>query len=165
MRERVIAIDPGERAGWAAAIVEENRISSIEHGVLAQTEMALELARCQGIQPTEDPPLQLWRQYGVIVYETWRPRPKNGSMNWIQGNQLLSAQLVGQIRLLGRLSGAKLVGYGPDKKTVALASMPGALRARMDGCHEQHDQDALMHLWMYAWDNWATTTPDKFDID
>jgi hypothetical protein len=85
-------------------------------------------------------------------------------MNWIQGDQLLSAQLVGQIRLVGWLSGAKLVGYGPDRKRVAMASMPDALKARMADCHEQHDQDALMHLWLYAFENWVTD-PANVTID
>ena len=144
MSESVIAIDPGERAGWASAVVSENRIEGIEHGVLPCKEMAVDLAGNQAVQAAPACPDDE-RAFDAIVYETWRPRPKNGSMNWIQGDQLLSAQLV---------------GYGPDKKTVALASMPGTLRARMDDCHEQHDQDALMHLWLYYFDTWFTGEED-----
>jgi hypothetical protein len=97
-------------------------------------------------------------KYDVVVYETWRPRPIDGSMNWIQGDPLLSAQLVGQIRLCAWLAGSKLQGYGPDLKHVAVASMKGpasrAIKRRMAASSEQHDKDALMHLWYYFWRNW-----------
>lgn len=165
MPERVIAIDPGERAGWAAATLDENHVTGISHGVLPCRDMALSLAADQEIHQggcvyiDHEPP-----KFDVLVYETWRPRPVNGSMKWIQGNQLLSAGLMHQIRLLGWLSGAKLVGYGPDRKTVALTTMPGELKVRFDDCHEQHDQDALMHLWMYAFENWVTD-PSNVTID
>ena len=47
--------------------------------------------------------------------------------------------------------------YGPDQKEVAMASMPDWFRAIMDGeSYEQHDKDALMHLWLYYFDNWFT---------
>jgi hypothetical protein len=136
--------------------MDENYISDVKHGVLPCKEMALHL---NTLQFDADIPAS-----DVIVYETWRPRPKQGSMAWIQGNELLSAQLVGQIRLLGWLSGAKLVGYGPDRKHVAMKSMHADLRDRMEGCHEMHDQDALMHLWMYAFENWVTD-PANVTID
>lgn len=168
MPERVIALDPGERTGWASALVSENRISELQHGVLPQKEMAFQLAEWQAVGPIgkdDYPPEASERAFDVIVWETWRPRPKAGSMAWIQGDALLSAQHVGQIRFIGWLSGAKLVGHGPEKKTVALASMTGVLRARMEDCPEQHDADALLHLWLYAWTNWCTTTPDKVVID
>lgn len=162
MPERVIAIDPGERAGWATATMDKNSLTGIEHGVLACKDMALELTDWQGLgthKTAKGVP-----KHDVIVYETWRPRRIGGSMDWIQGNQLLSAQLVGQIRLVAWLSGARLKGYGPDRKTVAMTSMPGQLRHRMDQCPEQHDQDALMHLWMYAFENWVTD-PRNVTID
>lgn len=162
MPERVIAIDPGERAGWASATLDENSLTGIEHGVLPCKDMALELFHWQHKVSVDHP--NGGRPFDVIVYETWRPRRIAGSMDWIQGNQLLSAQLVGQIRMVAWLSKAKLKGYGPDRKTVSLTSMPGALRFRMDSCPEQHDQDALMHLWMYAFENWVTD-PRNVTID
>lgn len=164
MPERVIAMDPGHRTGWASATVAENSITDITHGVLPCKEMYLALARTQYIGRKDivtDPPLNV---ADVLVYETWRPRPQDGSMNWIQGNPLIEVQLVGQIRGLGWLSGAKLVGYGPDRKDAFTASMPEPLRQRMAACHEQHDQDALMHLWGYALENWVTD-PSNVTID
>jgi hypothetical protein len=155
MSERVIAMDPGHRTGWAEAHIEENSLAGITHGVLPCKEMALML----------DEHTTKWAGlYDAIVYETWRPRPQNGSMDWIQGNALIEVQLIGQIRLIGWRSNAKLVGYGPDRKSVALRSMPQALLDRLKGCHEQHDQDALMHLWMYAFENWVTD-PSNVTID
>jgi hypothetical protein len=157
MPEHVIAIDPGHRTGWARALVSENRIEYLEHGVLTCKEMALELHQMQ--VRCDEPSF-----YDAIVYETWRPRPQKGSMAWIQGNELIEVQLVGQIRLCGWLSGAKLKGYGPDRKRAFTASMPAAMLARFPLSHEQHDQDALMHLWMYAFENWVTD-PSNVTID
>ncbi len=156
MSERVIAIDPGERAGWASATLAENSITDIEHGVLPCKQMATILAHQQAVDDHIVGP-----DFDVIVYETWRPRPKAGSLNWIQGNQLLSAQLVGQIRLVGWLSGAKLRGYGPDRKGPFQAFIDSApwgadIKQRQADCLEQHDQDALMHLAGYFAENWWT---------
>lgn len=98
--------------------------------------------------------------FDIIVYETWRPRPIAGSMNWIQGNPLLTSQLIGMIRLIGWLSGAVLRGQGPDAKKAAFAQiesgMPGTaiLRRRIHSSTEQHDKDALAHLWRYYREHW-----------
>lgn len=81
-------------------------------------------------------------------------------MNWIQGNPLLTPQLIGMIRLIGMLSGAKLRGQGPDRKKAAFeqieSGMPGTaiLKRRIHSSNEQHDKDALAHLWAYYRDHW-----------
>ena len=103
------------------------------------------------------------REFDVIGYETWRPRPVNGSMDWIQGNPLIAAGGVHQIRLLGWLSGATLRGQGPDMKAAAFeqidSGMPGTaiLKRRIRSSNEQHDKDALAHLWAYYRDHWRNS--------
>lgn len=101
----------------------------------------------------EAPPL-----YSRIVYETWRLKPNKAKS--LIGSEMLSSQLVGMIRLTAWRSGAKLYGYGPDRKHVALGSMPDDLKARFKDSSEQHDQDALMHLWLYFFDEWFEPTED-----
>ena len=89
-------------------------------------------------------------------------------MAWIQGNQLLAAQLIGIIRVAGWLYSAELKGQGPNKKKPAVAQMEKNkagkyLLARMENCHEQHDQDAIMHLWSYFWRHWVSD-PEKIRV-
>lgn len=99
-------------------------------------------------------------EFQVVVYETWVPRPINGSMSWIQGNPLLAAQGVGAIRTLARLSGAKLRGQGPERKKAAFAQIQSGvkgtamLKRRIASSTEQHDKDAIAHLWAYVRDHW-----------
>ena len=42
--------------------------------------------------------------------------------------------------------------------------LPADLLATVKGAREQHDADALMHLWLYAFDNWVTD-PRQLTID
>lgn len=98
------------------------------------------------------------RTYDVIVAESWRPRRKDGKMDWIEGDPLLSAQHVGQIRLIADLSGARYVEQPPSNKKMYTASMPKALLDLDPLSNEQHDQDARMHLWGYFKDVWFTAS-------
>ena len=154
MPELVIAIDPGHRTGWAGAKMSENRIEWLEHGVRSCAEMGDWFYGQQRYPVT---------RFDVLVYETWRPRPQNGSMAWIQGNELIEVQLIGDLRATARRSGAKIKSYGPNRKRAFTASMPAAIKDRFAHSHEQHDQDALMHLWGYALENWVTD-PGKVEV-
>lgn len=157
--ESVIALDPGGRSGYAAAIMGEDYLELTETGVLRQDFMARWLAARQ----------RIWmdltkRHYDVIVGESWIPRRKNGSMAWIEGDPLLSAQHVGQIRLIADLSGARYVEQPPSNKEMYTASMPKALLELDADSNEQHDKDARMHLWGYFKDNWFSATVDPESV-
>lgn len=154
--ESVIALDPGGRSGYAAAIMGEDYLELTETGVLRQDFMARWLAKRQKIGWVDGPRLhyckkviggvEQWiRCYDVIVGESWIPRRKNGSMAWIEGDPLLSAQHVGQIRLIADLSGARYVEQPPSNKEMYTASMPKALLELDVDSNEQHDKDARMH--------------------
>jgi len=158
MAERVIAIDPGDvHVGWACAVVAENSLTEIAYGVTDPDEFAVRLARQQS------PPAEyLGHRYDVLVVETFRPVRKHGSMDWIEGDELLTPRLIGKIELIAELSGAKLVAQEPSRKPVGMASMPSALADRP--ISTQHDADALIHLWLYAFDNWVTD-PRKLVIE
>lgn len=153
--ERVIAIDPGDvRTGWAAATIAENSITAITYSVVPREEFTRELDMTQR--------LELWESYDVIVCETFRPVRKHGSMDWIEGDELLTARQIGAIELIAESSAAKFVPQEPSRKPVGVASMPSALADRP--VKTQHDADALIHLWLYAFDNWVTD-PRNLTID
>jgi hypothetical protein len=173
MTERVIALDPGGRSGWASATMSIDRLVVTGSGVLRQDWMARWLAAEQSvhfIQPSVEGLGKIrgvlhpdGRKHDVIVAESWRPRRKNGSMDWIEGDPLLSAQHLGQIRLIADLSGAKYVEYAPAQKPIWVASMPDKLKALDDLSSEQHDQDARMHLWGYFFTEWFSGEVDPED--
>ena len=140
---RVLAIDPGERVGWA-------------HGILTPPNAVgpgVEITG-QGVSPLKDFALKLhevFGEYDVVVYETWRLYP--GIAKSMVGNDMQPSQLVGMIRLCGWLNpGTKLVSQGANIKKTALKTMPDWLKERMSQSSEQHDQDALMHLWFFHWE-------------
>jgi hypothetical protein len=168
-RERVIALDPGGRSGWAAAVMGRDYLKVTGTGVLRQDKMARWLASAQrigrqGAQAADGQWIDTsGPSYDVIVAESWRPRRINGSMDWIEGDPLLSAQHVGQIRLIADLSGARYVEFSPSQKPIWVASMPDKLASLDDLSNEQHDQDARMHLWGYFFTEWFTGETDPED--
>lgn len=140
--------------------MDNDQLLDVAYGVLPIREMALKLYAAQA-RPADD-----YRKptYDVIVFETWKPRPINGSMDWIRGDSLLSAQFVGMLRLCGWIGLSTLVGFGPDRKTAFHASMPAELKAMAAESSEQHPADALFHLWGYFNRNWRTGRPDAVEI-
>lgn len=148
--ERVLVCDPGHRTGWAECVMDENRIAGLAHGVLGTQEMEEKV---------------LNSGFDVLVCEGWKPRPIDGSMNWIQGNPLIEVQHLGVLRYLARQARAKQKTYGPDRKRgfqKFIDTVPGlaAIGEHQRACHEQHDQDALMHLVGYFMENWVSD-PNK----
>lgn len=166
--ERVIALDPGQRTGYAIAEMSEDYFRLVESGVMPQREMALVLAKWQALDwPTErlsSVARPAVPRFNVITWESWRPRRKNGSMDWIEGDRLLPAQHVGQIRLIAWMSGAKMVEQEPADKSAFTASLPAVLDDLDQESNEQHDQDARWHLWGYFFRNWFTGTKDPNDF-
>ena len=123
---KVIAIDPGERVGWATGVVHP-----------ALKDFAVTLG--ERIQ-----------DYDVVVYEVWRLYPQMAKK--LIGNDMQPSQLIGIIRYLSWISpSTKLVSQGANIKNTAMKTMPDEIKERMSKSTEQHDQDALMHLWHYAW--------------
>lgn len=141
--ERVLAVDPGERTGWARALI------NTETGEL--TEIS------QGVSPLKDFALALHKRidtYDTLVYEVWRLYPHKAKK--LVGNDMQPSQLVGMIRLCAWLHPkVKLVSQGARIKKVADATMPDELKQRMSLSSEEHDQDALRHLWHYAWSKYG----------
>lgn len=152
--EHVLALDPGGRSGYASAYMSVDKLELWASGVLPQKDMAGWLYHSQMVEGE--------RHYDVIVCESWRPRRRGGSMDWIEGSPLIYAQHVGQIRLIATLSHAKYKEqepsdkYNPQTKEVPPASYPAVMQDVDNYSTEQHDQDARYHLWVYFFRNWFT---------
>lgn len=170
MSEHVIALDPGGRSGWASARMDADSFELTGGGVLRMDHMGRWFARKQKIGPVDGPRLHECKELGldgktelwvpcfqVMVYESWKPRRDGqGKMDWIENDELVNAQHIGQLRLIADLSGTRIVEQHPSDKPMAVATMPEPLRAINKYSNEQHDQDARMHLWLYFWRNWFT---------
>jgi hypothetical protein len=138
--ERVLAIDPGERVGWARASMDAGLMPG--HG-------GAELV--QGVTPLKDFALKLGEVFGdydTVIYETWRLYPHKAKA--LIGNDMQPSQLVGIIRYLGWINPqVKLVSQGADTKTLADKAYGSWLAPRFALSTEEHDKDALRHLVWY----------------
>lgn len=168
--KHVIALDPGERTGWASARMGPDQIEITGYGTLPRREMALHLAASQAVASLSVPEefaavAARTRLYDRMVWESWSPRPDKttGSMEWIKGDKLLSARHVGHFELIAWLSGCETREYGPDRKTGFQLTMPPQIVAIQREQSEQHPKDALMHLWGDFYVNYfsATKTPEE----
>lgn len=140
---KVIAIDPGERVGWATGVVHPDapRLEVEKHGVHALKDFAIALG-------------ERISDYDVVVYEVWRLYPHMAKH--MVGNDFQPSQLIGIIRYLTWIHPEiKLVSQGANIKKTALKTMPEDLKERMSQSSEQHDQDALQHLWHFYWSKFA----------
>jgi len=148
---RVLAIDPGERVGWAHGefIVDYHGVvqplTITGHGISFLRDGALAVHQAVVVED----------RYDVVVYETWRLRAHKAKQ--FAGNDMQSSQLIGMIRLCAWLNPrVQLVSQGPAAKTKWLKALPQhhpELQAKLDAMPSEHDHahdgDALMHLWTY----------------
>jgi hypothetical protein len=137
---RAIAIDPGERTGWAVGTVppdEPPRLLIESQGVNTIKTFAKTLGEKIG-------------DYDVVIYETWRLRPDMARK--MVGNDFQPSQLIGIIRYLCWIHpDVKIVSQGPNVKATGEKVMPEYIRERFARSSEQHDKDALMHLSHWFW--------------
>lgn len=165
---RVLALDPGERVGWARADVDESGgWKELRHGITPLKDMALAIhgaliqVRRNGplpyISENDALPLPWERKYDVVVCEDWRLRP--GKERLFIGSSFPAVQFIGMVRLCCWLSNTKLVMQGADTKSTADKTLK-ALWPEMyetvtqSGSHDdQHDLDAIRHLWFFTYRN------------
>lgn len=141
MSELVLVIDPGDRTGWARAVIDDGQIIEVSQGVAPLKDFALKLEKVVG-------------SYDVIAYETWRLRPDKAKA--MIGNDFQAVQLVGMVRLLAWLHPTvKLVSLGANIKETGRKVMPPILRKRLPHSTEEHDKDALDLLSYYWWDTYV----------
>lgn len=164
MSEHVVAFDPGGRSGWASARMSEDSFVLTGGGVLRMDLMAKFFADVQNVVYLHKPwKVQLdahdrpVKAFNVMVYESWKPRRDDqGRLDWLEGDELVNAQHVGQLRLIAQMSDTRIVEQHPSDKPMAVATMPKPLLDLDKYSNEQHDKDARMHLWLYFWRNWFT---------
>lgn len=161
---RVLAIDPGERVGWATGVVNEVPVQGDEHSgvhTLEVTSHGISRLKDFGIKMHEvlvtDP------KYDVLIYETWRLRA--GQARKFAGNDFQPVQLIGMARLCAWLNPhVQLVSRPPGvaqpdsvaRKTVAAHPQGEPIQAILDNLPKTHDDahdgDALLHLWAWYWE-------------
>lgn len=162
---RVLALDPGEKVGWARADVSPTGAwSDVRHGITPLRDMAIAVhkALCEPyIDGTPDTHLSRGNQtiemandYDVVVCEDWRLYPHMAQQ--FVGSSFPSVKFIGAVELACWVSGTKLVKQGAAVKKPALAMMAKfdpTLHAKVtrSGAHDDlHDMDALIHMWRYT---------------
>jgi hypothetical protein len=142
---RVLAIDPGEKVGWATGLVylDTPSIELIDHGIHDLKPFAMRLVEAVG-------------DYDVVIYETWRLYA--GAAKHMIGDDMQTSQLVGMIRLAAWLNpGTKLVSQSAAIKRTADKTAQDKFREQIEnepGTHDDaHDIDAVRHLWYWFWKN------------
>ena len=147
---RALALDPGEKVGWARCeVTATGRVSRLVHGITPLKDMAIALAKSFG-------------KYDVVVVETWRLSAVHARK--MVGSSLPTVQFVGMVRLLGWLHpDVKVVWQDPGTKESARKSMR-VLKPEwyeiidQGGAHDDtHDYDAIMHLWHWVWSDLIKT--------
>lgn len=143
---KTIAIDPGERVGWAVGELTEDGCDVTARGVSPLRDFALKLG-------------EVYPDYDEIVVETWRLYPAAAKV--MIGNDMQPSQLIGMIRYFGWIHGNPPVFQGANIKETALRTMPDDLKESLSLSSEQHDQDAVMHLWHRWWTKYVANKEAK----
>lgn len=146
MTERILAIDPGERAGWAIGEVNTaHELNVTDHGIAELKPFALKLFEVAGT-------------YDTIVYEQYRIAADKA---WEHvGSDVPTLQLIGMIRLCAwRYPDVSIVWQDRNKKSTGVkVATPqiAEILGRMPTTHDDaHDGDALMHLSFYYWNKYV----------
>lgn len=143
----VVAIDPGEKVGWASGCIQDSRLEILNHGISHLKPFALALAG-RGVESGFPRPLHC---YSVVIYERWRLAAYAAKEQI--GSDMQSSQLVGMIRLLGWLHNVKLVSQDPKDMVIGERCAPQCVTeilATLPKAHdESHDGSALKHLAYY----------------
>lgn len=154
MPERVLALDPGERVGWARAdVAADGTWKNTTYGITGLRDMAIKVAAV--LIPDSH-----MSAYDVVVCEDWRLYATHAKQ--MVGSSFPSVKFIGAVQLCCWLSGTKLKLQGareisPDAPAMkAMASLRPELHELCfaPGRHDDnHHQDALAHLWAYTFKN------------
>lgn len=139
--EHVLVIDPGDRTGWARAVIEDGVITEVQEGVTPLKEFALGLGKNI-------------HKYDCVIYETFRLR-EDKALQMI-GNDFQTSQLIGMIRYLCWTHPTiKLRSKAPGVKEYGRKVMPEILKERLPHSTEEHSKDALDLLSHYWFERYA----------
>lgn len=144
---KVLALDPGEKVGWARGCVQPDLPSFKleDHGIADLKPFAVKL-------------FEAISDYDVVIYETYRLVKKRNR----EGSDMPTSQLIGMIRMAGWLNpSVKMVAQSPNvketanKTSSALCLEVADLLAREPGTHDDaHDLDGVRHLWYWYYDKY-----------
>jgi len=154
MSKRVLWIDPGEKCGWARALVDDaGNWTELRHGITPWRKFVLALYKVQLTSAESELEAGRWPvPYDLIGYEVFRLY-RSHALQQI-GSDMQTSQCIGAIRLIGWLSGARIASQGASVKRAARASSPAWLKdylAKFPKSHDEaHDEDALLHLWQWT---------------
>lgn len=142
-----LALDPGEKVGWARVVIPEGRAwedCEWDHGILPLREAAIYTAKNAA-------------GFDKIIYETWRLSAEAAKTS--VGSDIPSIQFVGMVRLAAWLGKTPVVPQAPIKMSTARKTAPAFLRdiiAREPLRHDDaHNVSALLHLWYFLWKNFV----------
>lgn len=146
---KALAIDPGERCGWATAEYTDSAVDLLDSGIAPLQTMALRLGESIG-------------EYDVMIYESWRLFPDKAREQI--GSEMQTSQMIGIIRYLAWINDVELVRQDPAIKKTANKVARGEfadLIAREPKTHDDaHNVDAVRHLY-YWW--WNTNIKEKLN--
>jgi hypothetical protein len=156
---RVLAVDPGERVGWATAIVHGqdgggHHLEVTGHGIAFLKDAALQIHQAVAVE----------KRFDVVIYETFLLTARGAKV--MVGSDLQTAQFVGMVRQSAWLNPVcQLVPQGPAAMSSARKSLrcghPSAedvaLRiSKLPKSHDDsHDGSALLHLWNFFFERYV----------
>lgn len=138
---RILALDPGEKVGWARTEVDaKGKTSELVHGISTLKDMAMRLSIA-------------FDGYDVVVCETFIVPP---------GSRLTGSfptvQFIGMVRLLSwQTPKVDMIWQAPRvmhtaAKTIQKLKPSWAEIINQGGAHDDtHDYSAILHLWHHIW--------------
>lgn len=154
---QILAIDPGEKVGWAHGEVVGSTLCVIDHGIATLKHLAVALAGRPA--PVAVAALD---QYDIVIYEQWRLAAYAAKA--LIGSDMQTSQLIGMIRLLGWLHDVKLVSQAPGDMEIGERCAPPTVTAilgTLPKSHdESHDGSALKHLAAYWYRHYFDPTTE-----
>lgn len=135
----VLAIDPGEKCGWAhGGIDRASRLHVLDHGIEHWKPFVMRLE-------------QDIHEFDVVIYERFRLQA--WAANALIGNDMQTSQCIGAIRSAGWRHSVKLLAQDPKDYKHGWTVAPPTVRAILDilpkSHDESHDGPALGHLAHY----------------
>ncbi len=148
---RVLALDPGERVGWAAGEIDtfSPSLDVLGHGMAYLKDAALAVHKALTCKQP---------RYDAVVVEWFHLTPKGARV--LIGSPLLPSQFIGMVRMSCWLGGVPIYEQPPAAMSSARRSikndLPGAEQIReiveaADAVsHDDgHDGSAALHLWQW----------------
>lgn len=166
--QRVLALDPGDRVGWASADIQaDGTWLDLKHGIKDLKAMAFEVYHTTVEQPVRMVNNRVENVGAqVIVCERWALYAAKARE--MVGSEIPSAQFIGMVKLSAWLANVPVVmqpasrvnSNVPGKLAPAEASMKRLRPALFElvtqpiAHDDGHDLVAIKHLWAYTFDNY-----------